>query len=373
VVAVGLMYLWIVLCCDVTLPSAAYGTIRAFLLAEFAASLEWQIYTYYAQMFQPARLFDFWGCVVVVYGLVFGLFSWWEDRRDAPASAWVFQWKELYAPLIIGILCFAMSNLSFVYSTTPFSSSLTHEIYNIRTLVDLSGVIMLYAYHTQRGQLLTQRERDALESTLQSQYAQYCQSRENIDLINRKYHDLKHQIAVLRTETDSDKRAAFLDEMERGITGYEAQNKTGNPVLDTVLTGKSLQCIQHHIELTCVVDGTLVEFMDVMDVCTMFGNLLDNAIECELTIPEEEKRLISLKVHSNKNFVVIHCENYCPTPPNFQDGLPVTTKADKSLHGYGVRSIRHTAEKYGGSMSIQFQDQWFELNILLPATQDSAV
>ena len=120
---------------------------------------------------------------------------------------------------------------------------------------------------------------------------QYRQSRESIDVINRKYHDLKHQIAVLRVEEDPARRSAFLDQMEEEIQHYEAQNKTGNSVLDTVLTGKSLYCAKHQIKLTCVADGARLSFMDVMDICTLFGNALDNAIECELSIPDKEKQM----------------------------------------------------------------------------------
>ena len=211
-----------------------------------------------------------------------------------------------------------------------------------------------------------QRELDAIQSILENQYVQYRQSRESIEVINRKYHDLKHQIAVLRAEPDADKRSAYLDGMEEEIRDYEAQNKTGNSVLDTVLTGKSLYCARHGVELTCIADGGKLEFMDVMDICTIFGNLLDNAIECELRIKEREKRLIHLAVHGKKDFLVIQCQNYCPEAVEFRDGLPVSTKTDHAYHGYGVKSVRHTAEKYGGTMTIHNRDGWFEVNIMIP-------
>ena len=107
-----------------------------------------------------------------------------------------------------------MSNLSFVYANTPFSGSYISDVNNIRTLVDLAGLVMLYAYHIQRSELRVKYELDAVKNILQNQYVQYRQSRESIDLINRKYHDLKHQIAVLRAEPDAQKRADYLDEME---------------------------------------------------------------------------------------------------------------------------------------------------------------
>ena len=124
---------------------------------------------------------------------------------------------------------------------------------------------------------------------MKNQYLQYKQSKESIELINRKYHDLKHQIAALRAEQDPEKRNEWLDAMEDDIKIYESQNKTGHSVLDTLLTSKSMLCNRHDIHLTCVADGALLQFMDVMDICTIFGNALDNAIECELQIPDKEK------------------------------------------------------------------------------------
>ena len=311
--------------------------------------------------FIPATVF-----LVVIYSCVFLLTYHLEQRVSQGGDLPRMTRRELLSAASMGLAAFLISNMSFVTANTPFTSSVEQEIANIRTLVDLAGVVILYAYHIQLFELHTRRELDAIKNILQNQYVQYRQSRESIDVINRKYHDLKHQIAVLRAEEDPARRSAFLDQMEEEIQHYEAQNKTGNSVLDTVLTGKSLYCAKHQIKLTCVADGARLSFMDVMDICTLFGNALDNAIECELSIPDKEKRLIHLEVYAKKDFLVIRCENYCPAPPVFQDGLPMTTKADREYHGYGLKSMRYTAQKYGGTMTVQAKDEWFQLTLLFP-------
>lgn len=372
--AVGMMFSLIALCCNIPLAGAGYLTADAFLTAEFAASLEWQLWSY-TRLFLGLEA----GagrtialsllCLAAVYAGVFTLMYWLQFRRKDPETVLAFRARELWPPVVISAACFFMSNLSFVYSNTPFSSSAIEGIYNIRTLMDLAGVAMLYAYHVQRCELHAQRELDAMQNILQNQYIQYKQSRESIDVVNRKYHDLKHQIAVLRAEPDARRRADFLDSMEEEIRTYEAQNKTGNSVLDTVLTGKSLYCARHGVELTCVADGARLEFMDVMDICSIFGNILDNAIECELRIKDKKKRLIHLAVYAKKDFLVIRCGNYCEEVLNFQDGIPVSTKADGAYHGFGVRSVRCAVEKYGGTMTIHNQDSWFEVNMMIPIRQ----
>ena len=154
--------------------------------------------------------------------------------------------------------------------------------------------------------------------------------------------------------------------MEAELRAYEAQNKTGNQVLDTVLTGKSLTCQQRGIRLTYVADGAALDFLDEMDLCTLFGNALDNAIESVERLPDLDRRLIHLTVARQKGFVQIRVENIFEGTLRFEGDLPVTTKEDKRSHGYGLKSIRATAEKYDGSVTIRTRENWFELRVLFP-------
>ena len=111
--------------------------------------------------------------------------------------------------------------------------------------------------------------------------------------------------------------------------------------------------------------------MDIMDICTIFGNALDNAIECELKIPDKSKRMIHLTLTTQKQFLLLQVENYCPNMPAFRDGLPVTTKQDSANHGFGVKSIRFTARKYGGSTTVGAEDGWFVLKVLIPLPENT--
>lgn len=185
----------------------------------------------------------------------------------------------------------------------------------------------------------------SVQNILHNQYIQYQQSQETRDLINYKYHDLKHHIIALRAEEDPQKRDEYLDKMEDQIRIYEVQNKTGNKVLDTLLTSKNLHCMKNNISMTCVVDGTLFDFMDTFDICSIFGNALDNAIECEMKIKEEEKRLIHVSAFSQKSFLIIRFENYYEGELTFDENLPVTTKSEVQFHGYGLKSLRYTVHK----------------------------
>ena len=106
--------------------------------------------------------------------------------------------------------------------------------------------------------------------------------------------------------------------------------------------------------------------MDVMDICSIFGNALDNAIECEKKIKDYGKRMIHINAFSEKNFLIIRFENYYEGDIRFDKGLPVTTKNHKAAHGYGLKSLRYTVHKYNGEVNIDTDGNWFSLRILIP-------
>lgn len=126
------------------------------------------------------------------------------------------------------------------------------------------------------------------------------------------------------------------------------------------------RCESKQITLTSVVDGKLLDFMYTMDLCSIFGNALDNAIEYEQRLEDPAKRLIHLSVSAQKGFILIQVENYFEGQLQFQDNLPITTKMDKAMHGFGMKSMRHAAQKYGGTLTTSVSNNWFELKILIP-------
>ena len=370
--AVVLMIGFIWVCCDVNRMDAIYLGMIAFVMAEFLASLEWQIVCFFCKNGIIARWIRILFLIGIYAGIALILYKILYTHLPKNGKANIRP-KELVSTLSIAIAVFAISNLSFLTIHTPFSGTYSFEIGNIRTLVDFGGIAILYAHLVQCSEFRVRKELEAVQNVLQNQYIQYMQSRESIELINYKCHDLKHQIAVLRSEEDPKRREEFLNHMENEIIQYEAQNKTGNKVLDTVLTTKSLYCAKHGITFTCVADGTLLEFMDVMDICSIFGNALDNAIECELKIADKEKRLVHVTVSKQKQFLILRFENYYEEELKYKEGSLSTTKKEKEYHGYGLKSIRYTVNKYEGAVTIDAKDGWFELKILIPLKEDQTV
>lgn len=364
--AILLMYVILLWFSRMRLWAAGYCCVRAFLLAEFTASLEWQLHTW---LFQARA--DVWVIqqlfFLAIYATVFGAAYGLEKRTMKQEFTSQIGVNELLVVSGIVLIAFALSNLSFVRSGLPFTSNLPQEIGNIRTLVDLGGLATLYALQSMFGEQMADQELAAINSVLRTQYDQYCNYQHSMEMMNIKYHDLKHQIAGLRGEQDQEKRTAWLDYMEQEIDSVHETYQTGSRVLDTILEAKSYQCRKHNIKLTCVADGRLLEHLHVVDICTIFGNALDNAIESVILVQQEDKRLIHLSLSAVKQFIYIKIENYCEQDVPVEKGqFPKTSKADKKNHGYGLKSIRYTVEKNGGSCDFSVRENWFELKILLP-------
>lgn len=362
----SLMLLDIKLCCGMDWLKTGYVCVRAFILGEFAAALEWQLFYFGLTVLGlPLGMWVNLAFLLLSHGLVFGV-MYLLERNHRSEYLPGLTLRELASALVLGLAVFVASNLSYLSANTPFSTRLTADIFIIRTLVDLGGVAMLHAYHVQLHALNTRLEMANLQNMLQMQYNSYRISEDSIALINQKYHDLKHHIHLLRTQVSTGEKLEYLDQMEREISAYETQNKTGNRVLDAILTAKSLQCQREGISLTCVAEGEALDFMRPMDVSALFGNALDNAMESVKKLNDCEKRLIHLSVARQKGFLRIRVENCYEGELRLEAGMPASTKQDRRYHGFGLKSIQSTAAKYGGSMTIASKDGWFELRILFP-------
>lgn len=236
--------------------------------------------------------------------------------------------------------------------------------YNLLNLGEI--IFFLFMLLMQVLTLVAAKERSemhTMQTLLLEEQRQYRLIKEKMDAINIKCHDLKHQIWDLRETGQVDR--AYLDSLEQSVSIYSSVLRTGNETLDVLLTDKRLHCTTNGIQFTCMVDGAKVNFMEVMDIFSLFGNILDNAIECEMNLPPET-RFIHLSVRSANQLLLIHAENHFEGVLELRDGLPVTTKADRDSHGYGMLSIRRVVQKYGGNLVVSSEDQLFQIDIVIP-------
>lgn len=366
-IEICMLYLFMYLMCSMPARNAVYYCARAFMLGEFATSLGWLLYYYsVTRMASDPSMPLLCALMTAVCLAVFGIIFILEKRQEKDARLLELGSRDIAGALAIAASTYLVSNISFAVANTPFSMRYSNEIFIMRTLTDFGGVIILLLYHNLIVEVSARTEAELEQQILQMQYSNYQISQESIDLINQKYHDLKHQISALRYELNDEDKYGYLTQMEDEIRQYEAENKTGNKVLDTILTAKSLVCQNQGISMNVVADGTLLDFMSIMDLSALFGNALDNAIRGAASVADENERLIRVVICEQMGFALVKIENRYAGEVRFDGKDLITTKNNKDYHGYGVKSIRRTVEKYDGTVTIRTEDGWFLLSILFP-------
>lgn len=206
-----------------------------------------------------------------------------------------------------------------------------------------------------------EQENEQIEYILSLERKQFEKFREGVSYLDEKCHDLKHQIHILKENALVGAEA--IKDLESGIAAYESYMKTGCPALDIVIGEKYLYCVKNHIEFIVFCSGNKIGCIRESDIYSLFGNALDNAIEYEMRL-EEEKRVVRLTVKDVENMLFIRVENYYEGAAEISESDLETTKADRTAHGFGIRSMRRITERYGGEMSIENKNGMFCLNFV---------
>ena len=259
----------------------------------------------------------------------------------------------LISSYCVVVLIFALNSFS-QHIEDDFTRQIVISGY--RFLMSVFIYFLVFALLTLGG---VRYEKSIMEVLLQKEKKQHSLTRELTELIDIKYHDLKHL-------HDSGAAREFLEQDKKLIDIYGLLVDCGNDALNTILTEKNVVCKNNGIILTLLVDGSAIEFMQPTDIYVLFGNALDNAIECLLKLPED-LRHIKLCVNSVNDMVSIICENACPDKIKFEGGLPKTTKSDKVNHGFGTKSIANICKKYGAEYRMASDGETFTLSVLMPS------
>lgn len=295
-------------------------------------------------------------CYAVIYTLCIIFFRFRSN---------VIEIKSWYVILILAFVFFGVFSIRNIFYT--FDVEFSGEVY---TIVNVYAAVccislILFLCSANLEQHLSSRN-DIMERLLRREREHYNMLVQNQNVINRKCHDLKYQLRVLRENLSDSERAEYLNKLEKDILIYDTIAKTGNISLDRTLSEKYLYCSQNSIRFTYIVDAECLDFIDAIDIYTLFGNAIDNAIECVMGYSDISKRIISLRIFKAFGTLRIHIENYCEEQPVITDGEIDTSKKDKENHGFGLKSIRFITEKYNGYMTVTVEKEIFSLDIMIP-------
>ncbi len=348
---VAVMYLYA--CLDMKFGEAAFAGISAAATQHIAYSVGYLWENIFPEIANFSIVF-----FVIIYALVFFLYI-----RKIIDKGHYKVYKN--AQMSIFVLTIIVWILNIVEVENNGGNGIQHTIVYRLVIITCIGYIFWGLIKQSRNAELEQ-DLYTMEQMLIRQKHEYEMTEETISNINRKCHDLKYQIRSIRASKNEEEKDSYLDSLEKDIMMYDISMKTGNTALDVVLMEKGLYCKNHDIQWTCMADGFVLDFMKNEDIYSIFGNAFDNAIEAVMKLKDKSLRVVTVKMIAQGQVLTIQIRNYYDGELEMKNGMPLTSKAEKNQHGFGIRSIKYNVEKYNGIITISGKDNIFNLQIFIP-------
>ena len=261
--------------------------------------------------------------------------------------------RQLISAFLIGILFMIQS----AFLTNVRSGMYPVSVLETMIIGQLYFLTLLYFQTEVFKKSAMQKEMDTLNLLYERQRQQYQVARQNVQIINRRCHELKVQIASLRKLAPADATVEqHIDEAERAVHLYDASCNTGNEVLDVVLTEKSLLCESRKIQFNAVADGSCLRFFEAGDLYALFANALDHAVESAVQVTQPDRRCIDLLVCVRQGFVVVNV---------ISPARPPEQEANRTAL-YELKVMKRIVQKYKGTLTTEEQNGFFAVKIIFP-------
>lgn len=228
------------------------------------------------------------------------------------------------------------------------------------TMATLSFIGLLWTVTLLARQRRLEQQEQLYEVTL----AHYRQLEQQQFEIRRLRHDLANHLQILLTLSDGE-REGYLRELIASPGMQPNRHYCENQVINAVLNAKAGQMEAHQIRLTHSIEVPEGGLMEKSELCALFANVMDNAIEACLKLPQSQRE-ITLKVKADKGLLVCQMSNPIHGPIELKNGLPVTTKEDKHRHGYGLRGVQEILRRHQGKLEVDIEGEVFRLFFYLP-------
>ncbi len=320
--------------------------ISTFVVNLFSVISESNVDMMYSKSTLPRFLMIIIGQALLFYIFAVFLKIFKKDRMDLGIKEWIFI-----------ILSFVVSFLSIAAIQITLQTNDLLEQYVAMLMAAEIGLILinvisffmicvLNSSHKAAEELSLMKQQDEMRK----QYAENIKYR--YDEIRRIRHDMKQSYTVLETLLSQNQISEALEYIHAGksaITKTEVIIDVGNQFVNSILNTKLSTAKQLGIEVICSCAKD-ISGIEAVDMCTLLGNMLDNAIEAAEQCPPQ-KRLIEIKITSSDGKVVIHAMNSIKGSVLNENNKLNTTKQDSAEHGFGVKSIRLIAQKYSGTVN----------------------
>lgn len=264
-----------------------------------------------------------------------GLYFQQKNTRKAPLFLLIYPFFSL-------IILYSNWIISVNYSLSPEISA---TILVSCTAIVLS-IILSFVFYGRTSQKLDELYNEQQElSRVHIDKVYYDLLDAQNEALKTITHDEKNHLSAIKSIANNPEVSAYIDSIYGEIKFHSMFGNTKNKYLDLQINKYQSICASSGIDFRCVIKTANLGFMDAPDLIQMIGNLLDNAIESARYSTE---KYIDLSINRVNGFDVLNCINSCDREPLSAAGRLLSTKDGSQFHGFGIRSIKKTAAKYGG-------------------------
>lgn len=212
------------------------------------------------------------------------------------------------------------------------------------------------------------KEAEALRQQSIGQLELYNSMRENYNIQRQRTHEYKNQIVcmdMLMKKKDYSKLEDYIGNISDGLDAQLDMVDTNNDVVNAIFNANYYEAIKNDVLVVLKINDLSDIKISDNDIVTILSNLLDNAIEaakqCDIG-----KRIVKIKMLYEDAVLSIAVSNsYKAEPVLTEDGYIRTTKKDREEHGWGMRNVVTTLEKYNAEYIIDYKNGEFVFSIIM--------
>lgn len=270
-----------------------------------------------------------------------------------------------FLPMASILIMGGMSYIALKYELDEYA----YILFVVGTILLMYSNIVVFLVH--ESVLQTQAENTSLKlqkqkSEIDTEYYSILQNQyENSNIL---IHDIKrHLLSIkeLSNEKDFEGINKYIDNLYENYQIKYLRIYSDNKLINAIINRYMNTCKDKTIDFYCDIRDIDFSFMSDNDITSLLDNLLENAIEATQNANNKKIELTVKPI--NTNYIVINAWNYCSSAPNLKDGKLQTTKSNKFIHGYGIKSIERIAKQYDGNVSHSFNpdEMKFTLSVVL--------
>lgn len=212
---------------------------------------------------------------------------------------------------------------------------------------------------------------ELVQEKLDLQYKYYRGIEEEQEKVRKLYHDMRNHISCIQLLANSEAANSYIKKIEEQLNGVEKYYDTGSHLVDIILKDKQKEAEDKKIEFIAELDFGKCDFIEMIDVTSLFSNLINNAIEaCDKITDQAVKKTIKLKGTYINNFFVLCSSNSKTNKVQIVKDRFITDKEDASIHGLGIKNIKTAVYRYGGEVTITYTEEEFLVKVLIPLNQE---